>query len=89
MEKELTITEARKRLHTLVKHVQCQGDTYVITRYGRPAVAVVPLRVYEVWQDQRRAFFDSVRDMQETANLSPEEAEQIANEAIAAVRSAS
>ena len=86
MEKVLGVTEARKKFSKLVEQVQHGGDTYVISRYGRPAAAVVPVEVYENWQRQREGFFDLVRSMQNEADLSPEEADQVAVEAVAAIR---
>ena len=86
MEKVLGVTEARKKFSNIVEQVQYQGDTYLISRYGKPAAAVVPVEVYENWQRQRAEFFDLIRDMQEEANLSPEEADRIAAEAVAAIR---
>jgi hypothetical protein len=47
---------------------------------------VVPVEVYENWQRQREEFFDLIRNLQKEANLSPEQADQIANEAVAAIR---
>lgn len=64
MEKEVGVTEARKEFSSLVEEVQYQGDSYIISRHGKPAVAVVPLRVYEHWKRQRDLFFDAVREIQ-------------------------
>jgi len=86
MEKVLGVTEARKKFSNIVEQVQHGGDTYLISRYGKPAAAVVPVEVYENWQRQREGFFDLVRSMQNEADLSPEEADQVAVEAVAAIR---
>jgi len=86
VEKVLGVTEARKKFSNIVEQVQYQGDSYLISRYGKPAAAVVPVEVYENWQRQRAEFFDLIRDMQEEADLSPEEADRIAAEAVAAIR---
>jgi len=86
VEKVLGVTEARKKFSNIVEQVQYQGDTYLISRYGRPAAAVVPVEVYEYWQRQRAEFFDLIRDIQKEADLSPEEADRIASEAVAAIR---
>ena len=87
MEKILGLTEARKQFSTIVEQVEHQGNTYIINRYGRPAAAVVPVEVYESWQRQREEFFDLVRSLQKEANLPTEEADQLALEAVAAIRS--
>jgi prevent-host-death family protein len=86
MEKTLGVTEARKQFSDVVERVQHQGDTYLISRYGKPAAALVPVEVYEHWQQQRAAFFALIRDMHDEADLSPEEADRIAEEAVAVIR---
>ena len=65
MEKELGITEAREKFSDVVEQVQYQGDSYIISRHGKPAAAVVPIKVYEEWKRQRQAFFDAIRQIQE------------------------
>jgi len=87
MEKTLSITEVRKEFSRIVEQVQYRGDSYIIERHGTPAAAMVPLEVYEDWKRQREAFFDLLRQMQEEADLSPAEADRLAADAIAAVRS--
>jgi len=89
MEKVLGVTEARKKFSDIVEQVQHQRDTYLISRYGKPAAAVVPVEVYENWQRQREEFFDLIRNLQKESDLSPEQADQVANEAIAAFRAQS
>jgi prevent-host-death family protein len=89
MEKVLGVTEARKKFSNIVEQVQYQGDTYLISRYGKPAAAVVPIEVYENWQRQREEFFDLIRKLQKEAGLSPEEAAQVAAKAVAAIRAQS
>jgi prevent-host-death family protein len=86
MRQALGVTEARKEFSTIIEQVQYRGDSYIINRYGKPAAAVVPIEVYESWQRQREEFFDLIRDLQGEADLSPEEAERVAREAIAASR---
>ena len=63
MERRLGVTEAREKFSDVVDKVQHQGDTYVISRRGKPAAAVVPVEVYENWKQQRRTLFDAVRKM--------------------------
>ena len=86
MERNLGVTEAREKLSDLVDRVEHQGDAFIISRHGKPAAAVVPVEVYENWKRQRREFFDLIQQMQERADLEPEEADRIALEAVAAAR---
>ena len=47
MERILGVTKAREKFGDLVEQVQYQGDTYIISRNGKPAAAIVPIGVYE------------------------------------------
>ena len=64
MEKELGITEARKRLARIVDGVKYEGDNYVIVRHGQPAAAIVPMEVYRQWKRERQELFDVIRKIQ-------------------------
>ncbi|MBI4672705.1 MAG: type II toxin-antitoxin system prevent-host-death family antitoxin [Chloroflexi bacterium] len=86
MDKSIGIAEARTTLREIVDQVQLKGESYIIKRNGKPAAAVVPVAVYENWKRERKAFFDQVRVFQQRANLDPAEADQLAAEAIRAVR---
>jgi prevent-host-death family protein len=86
MEKTLGVTKARETLSSIIERVQYQGDTYLINRHGKPAAAVVPVQVYESWKRQRDEFFEIVREIQQRADLEPEEAERLAAEAVAGAR---
>ena len=86
MEKLLGITEAREKFGNVVEQVQYQGNAYIIQRHGKPAAAIVPIEVYESWKKERKAFFDLIRQIQEKVNLTAEEAERLAAEAIASIR---
>ncbi len=89
MEIELGLTKAREKLSDLVDRVQYNGDTYVISRHGKPAAAVVPMEVYESWRRQREELFDTIRLMQEETDLTPSKAAKVASEALSEVRSGS
>jgi len=82
----LGVTEARKEFSDLVEKVQYQGDAYIISRHGKPAAAVVSVQVYENWKRQRDEFFNLIRDIQAEADLDLMDAEQLAAEAVLAVR---
>lgn len=64
VEKTIGVTKAREEFRRIVDNVQYQGDKYVINRHGKPAVAVVPIQVYENWKLQRKRLFDLMRDVQ-------------------------
>jgi prevent-host-death family protein len=88
METVLGVTKAREKLSEIVESVQYQNDTYIISRHGRPAAAVVPVEVYESWKQRRKEFFDLVREFQEASGESdPGEVMQEVLQAQMAVRS--
>ena len=68
MKKAIGLTEAREKFGELVEQVQYRNFSFVISRHGKPAAAVVPVEVYESWKRQRADFFDAIRKVQE-ANL--------------------
>ena len=64
MDRETTITEARKNLAGIVDRVEFKGENYVIVRHGQPAAAIVPLQVYRQWQREREALFQLLHETQ-------------------------
>ena len=87
MENELGLTKARETLSTLVESVQYHGDMYIISRHGKPAAALVPLHLYEKWKQQRRDFFDLIREFQEASgDNDPDEVMRDVLEAQQAIR---
>jgi prevent-host-death family protein len=90
MERVVGITKARQEFSNVVEQVQYQGDSYVISRHGKPAAAVVPVEVYESWKRQREAFFDAIRNIQEAnQDADPDQVMQDVLQAQQAVRSTS
>lgn len=66
MEEKMNIIQVRNTLGTLVDDVQYQNKKYIIVRYGKPAVAIVPLHVYENWKSSRERLFGLSKQMQES-----------------------
>jgi len=64
MERQLGITEARKRLARIVDGVKYEGDNYVIVRHGQPAAAIVPMEVHRQWKRERQELFHVIRKIQ-------------------------
>lgn len=90
MERKLGVTKAREKFGEIVDQVQYQGDTFIISRHGKAAAAVVPVDVYENWKQQRRKFFDAVRKIQgANKEVDPEEVWEDVLKAQQAIRSSS
>lgn len=86
MEKHTSASEARRRFGRLLQSIAASGDRCVIERHGEPVAAVVPIAVYEQWKRSRAAFFIRWRDVAQRSGLKPEEAEDLAHEAVQASR---
>jgi prevent-host-death family protein len=63
MEKNISVTKARDELPTIVDEVQFHGDKYVIHRHGKPAVAVVPIHIYENWKSDRQKLAELINEI--------------------------
>jgi len=87
MEKSIGVTKARDQFKSIVDEVQYRGDKYVINRHGKPAVAVVPVEIYENWKKQRMRLLELIHEVQEAnPNAHPEEVMQDVLEAQQAIR---
>lgn len=83
----MNITQVRDALGNLVDEVQYQNYKYIILRHGKPAVAVVPLHVYENWKLSRERLFGLIEQMQESSGGNdPDEIMALVLEAQQAVR---
>lgn len=88
MEKTVGAFDARRQFGKILKDVAGKGDHFVVNLHGEPVAAVIPIALYERWKRRREAFFDKLEAMAATANLAPEEADALADEAVRAVRQA-
>jgi prevent-host-death family protein len=86
MEKIVGAFEARRSLGRILQEVAANGDRIVVERNGQPVAVVVPIDVYNQWKRSRAELFERMRKASEHASMEPDEADQLAAEAIAAVR---
>lgn len=87
MEKSIGVTKARDQIRSIVDEVQYRGDKYVINRHGKPAVAVVPVEIYENWKKQRMRLLTLIQEVQDAnPDADPEEVMQDVLDAQQAVR---
>lgn len=86
MEKTIAASGARRQFVRMLEEVSARGDRFVVERRGEPVAALVPIAVYEHWKRGREEFFDRLQVIAERANLPPDEAEELAREAVRAVR---
>lgn len=87
MEKSIGVTKARDQFRSIVDEVQYRGDKYVISRHGKPAVAIVPVEIYENWKKQRMRLLELIHEVQAAnPDADPEEVMQDVLEAQQAIR---
>lgn len=91
MEKKIAAFEARRQFGKMIREVETHGASYVVERHGEPVAAVVPLRVYERWKQERDEFLEILHSAQQNSleydpDMTEEKAMEIALEAVAAVR---
>jgi prevent-host-death family protein len=88
MEKGISIGDARQQLESIVQEVQVRGDRYVVSQDGEPVAVVIPVELYEQWKRDREVFFQRWDAIAVRADVPPDEAEDLAQEAVRAVRQA-
>lgn len=84
--KQIGTAEAGRRWTEVIEDVSGKDTHFVVENDGEPVAAVVPIRVFERMKRERKDFFEGLREMAERANLSPEEADALAEEAVQAIR---
>lgn len=67
MEKTLGVTKARELLRKIGDAVKYQGEKYIIERDGEPAVAIVPLAIYQEWKRNRQELIATITAFQESS----------------------
>lgn len=87
MEKTISAFEARRNFGKMLQDVAAKGDKIVVERHGEPVAVLVPVSVYEQWRCNRVRAYNALREIAERVNMSPEEAEELAEEAVRWARS--
>ena len=78
--------DARRAFGKILDTVGFRGDTVVVEKNGERLAAIVPIQMLDKWEEERKAFFDQMRDISERTGIPSEEAQELAAEAIQAVR---
>ena len=86
MEKTIGAFEVRRQFGQMLTGILTNNDRFIVERHGSPVAVIVPVAVYEQWKQGRKAFFDRLEETARAANCTPEEADALADEAVAAVR---
>lgn len=83
--KRMTASEAAANLKQLIEEVGKTEQPVIVESEIGPA-AIVPLRVLEMYEEERAQFFADWKRTAEQANLTAEEANEVVSAAIAEVR---
>lgn len=87
MEKIIGLTEARGKLSDIVNEVMYERATYIISKQGKLAVAVVPLDILERWRQDRARLFEVIEAVQaQNKDVDPDELMEIILDAQQEVR---
>ena len=87
MEKTISAFEARRNFGKVLQDVAASNAKVIVERHGEPVAVVVPVEVYRQWQCRRKEAFDRIRKISERVNMTEDEAKELIEEAIRAVRS--
>lgn len=79
--------EARRNFGKLLNDAGYKDTSIIVEKNGETLAAIVPIKVFKDWQRGRKAFFDAIRTIQQEVNLSPDEADKLAAEAVRVIRS--
>lgn len=74
--------DARRQFGQLLDDVMINGDEIVVERHGRAIAAIVPMRMVERSERAREEFFRVWNAAAARANMPPDEADELAKEAI-------
>ena len=67
MEKVTGVTDARNSFRKIINEVQYQGEKYIVERHGQPAVAIVPISIYEQWKREQEELFELIASFQKSS----------------------
>jgi len=87
MLREITMGDINKDAGRLITAVEMRGDTFIVSRYGRPAAALVPIEVWQIYENNRERLHAFLAECQaEQAEKNPAKTEQVIAEAMAELR---
>lgn len=84
--KRMSAWEARRNFGKLLNEVTRNDRPVVIESHGEAVAAMVPIHVLDNLESEREHFFETMQQASERANLSEEEAMELAIQEIAEYR---
>ena len=87
MKQMISTEELKNGAGDVINTVRLRGDVYIVSRYGKPAAAVVPLSMLEQSERAYRKLGESMERMAARApEMTENELEMLVTEEISAVR---
>ena len=77
----LSVSEAQRDLIRILDIVGVEETPMVVEKDGKPLAAIVPMKLLEKWEEQRRDFFTQMHQIAERANLSNRDAVKLIDRA--------
>jgi|GEM_PF-3092220 len=88
VDKTMNVSEAQQDLEALVLDVAATNHEVILEVAGEPKAVVIPIELYrQVKLNSRRAVNDRLHEMAQNANMEPDEADKLAEEAVKWARS--
>lgn len=91
MERTISALDTFNQFSEVLQEVAGKGNSFLVEQQGKTVAALVPIELYESyerWKQGRNSFFKEMQEISDRINLSPKEADDLANEAVQAVRRA-
>ena len=86
MDKTVNTVQMGDEFNRIVQDVIATGDRVIVEQDGKAVVVVAPIEWYAQWLRSREAFFTRMHDVAARANMDPDEADALVEEAVREVR---
>jgi prevent-host-death family protein len=86
MERTIDAGDAVRQMDDLLADVVTRGDRLIVERQGTRVAAVIPIALYDEWMGPRKETARLLREMAEQADMTEDDAMELAIEAVRAVR---
>lgn len=84
----ISVSEAQQDLEALVLNVAATNHEVILEIGGEPKAVVIPIQIYQqIKHSRRKAAVDKLNEMARNADMDPDEADRLAEEAVRWARS--
>ena len=86
MERTIDADDAVRQMDDLLTDVVTRGNHLIVERQGTRVAALIPIALYDEWMEPRKQAVRRLREMAEQADMTEDDAMELALEAVRAVR---